>query len=406
MSEKNIQSDGRVVDHGEDEIKLFDVLLVILENKGKIAAATLLTALLAAGATALLPDKFQAEVLLLPPKQAQNTSALLMGQLSSLGGSVGGALGPSPNDMYIGMLQSRTIADALIRRFDLVTDYRTKDATETRLELAKASTFINEKSGMITLQVLDKDKLQAAALANGYIEELQKLVQVLAVTEAAQRRQFYEKQLAGAKRQLSDAEVALKKVQQKTGLIQMTAQAEALIQGAAAVQAQVAAHEITLTAMKTFATTLNPDYVRVQQELIGLRAQLSKMETGVNRGNGDLSISASKAPEDGLEYVRKLRDVKYYETIFDLMAKQFEMAKIDEAKESAFIQVLDPAIPPDNNAQPHRVRIVIIAALMAAFFSMCWAFASEALKSARRDINKMDKMKMLKRSLLSKSMAE
>ena len=139
-------------------------------------------------------------------------------------------------------------------------------------------------------------------------------------------------------------------------------------------KAQIATKEIMLGTIHTFATENNPEYVRAQQELNGLRQQLQKIETGTNTGNGDISVSTSKAPEYALDYVRKVRDVKYYETMFELLAKQFEIAKIEEAKDSSIIQVLDNAIVPDKKSKPNRAMLVLAAALISGFLTLLWLF--------------------------------
>ena len=137
--------------------------------------------------------------------------------------------------------------------------------------------------------------------------------------------------------------------------------------------------------MRTFATEQNSDYVRVQQQLAGLRTELTKLESAKIAGKGDVLLPTGKVPEAGLEFVRKFRDVKYQETIFELLAKQFEIAKIDEAKEAAIIQVVDQAIPPDRKSKPKRAIMVILATIMACLVAVLWAFVREAKERAAQD---------------------
>lgn len=383
----------------DEPINFFYPLIVLAKNKKRIILLPLIAAILAAGITLLMPNKYTAMAQLLPP-QSQSGSSAMLGQLGALGGIAGGALGlKNPSDIYIGILTSRTVQDGLIERFKLKQVYDTEKASDTRAAFIKASKMSTSKTGMIVIEVEDKDPKRAADLTNAYIQELQKLTQTFAVTEASQRRLFFEKQLLQAKETLADAEVALKQVQEKTGLIQLDGQSQAIIRAAADFKAQIASKEITLSAMRAFATPNNPSYQRIEQELAALRIQLRKVETGLNQGNGDISVSTSNVPEAGLEYVRRVRDVKYAEAIFDLLAKQFEIAKIDEAKEGSTLQVLDSAIVPDRKSSPGRALIVLAVLFLVGFFTVCWSFIREAFDAPETDPEKQAQMKMLRDSL-------
>lgn len=376
-----------------DEVSLIDIGIILAKNKKNILMAMILALIAAVGVTLLLANKYTAKAQLMPPQSQSGSSALLgqLGALSGLAGGGGSAL-KNPNDIYVGMLESRTVADALIDRFKLQTVYDVKLKSEARNALKRLTTVVNGKEGLISIEVTDEDPKLAATITNAYVEELQKMTKTLAVTEAGQRRLFFERQLQQAKEALADAEVALKQVQEKTGLIKLNEQAEAMIQASAGLKAQIAAKEVALGAMRTFSTTSNPEYVRVQQELIGFRVQLSKLETGMNGGKGDISISTSSVPEVGLEYTRRLRDVKYQEVIFEMLAKQMELAKVDEAKEGAVLQLLDSAIVPDKKSKPARSIIVIISVLLAGILAVCWAFLKEASKNARLNLDNAAKL--------------
>ncbi|WP_449258345.1 GumC family protein [Chlorobium limicola] len=377
----------------KDEISLLDLAIVLARHKKSILAAPIIASIITYLLTLAIPVTYTAETKILPPQQQQSSAAaMLASQLGALSGMAGSSLGlKNPNDLYVGMLKSRTVSDNLIRRFQLQKVYKEKTITETRKQLVKASDIVSGKDGLITVSIEDRDPKLAAALANAYIGELQKLTEVFAVTEASQRRLFYEKQLFRAKQQLSDAEIALKQTQEKTGLIKLDAQAQALVQSVAALRSQIAMKEVQLSAMRTFATGGNPDYIKVKQEIAGLRAQLSKVETG--------SITTSKAPEAGLDYIRKMRDLKYYETLYELLAKQFEMAKLDEAKESSVIQVLDKAIAPEKKSKPKRSLIAALAAIAVGFGAILRAFITEGLKSAKEDDENAARLLLLRQLL-------
>ncbi len=375
----------------EDEISLLDLAITLAKHKKLILGAPLIIAVPVTLISFFIPNSYTASTQIMPPQQQSSASALL-GQLGALSGLAGASAGiKNSNDTYITMLKSRTVSDNMISRFKLQAVYKTKLPSDTRKALASASVITSGKDGLITVQVDDKDPKRAAVIANGYVEELQKLTNVLAVTEASQRRLFFEKQLIQAKQALGDAEISLKQVQEKTGLLQLDAQAQALIKSGAELKGQIAMKEVELGAMRTFATGNNPDYIRTQQVVGGMRAQLAKIETG--------SVSTSKAPEAGLEYLRKVRDLKYAETVYELLAKQFEIAKIDEAKEGSMIQVLDKAVVPDRKSKPKRSLMVLLSAITTGFLSILWAFITEALQNAKKDTETKTQLETLKNTL-------
>jgi len=375
----------------DDEISLIDLAITLAKHKKLILAAPLIAAVVVALICFLIPNSYTATTQIMPPTQQSSASALLgqLGALSSLAGASAGI--KNPNDTYLAMLKSRTVSDSMIKRFKLQAVYDTKYPSDTRKALANVSSIISGKDGLIVIQVDDNDPKRAAAMANAYVEELQKLTQVLAVTEASQRRLFFEKQLIQSKQALTESEIALKRVQEKTGLIQLDAQAQALIKAGAELKGQIAMKEVELGALRTFATGNNPDYIRTQQVVGGMRAQLARMETG--------SVSTTKAPEAGLEYLRKVRDLKYAETVFELLAKQFEMAKIDEAKEGSMIQILDKAVVPDRKSKPKRSLIILLATISTGFLSILWAFINEALQNAKKDKESQAQFEALRNNL-------
>jgi uncharacterized protein involved in exopolysaccharide biosynthesis len=382
----------------DDEISLLDLLIVLAKHKKMIVGVTFSAALIAIVVSLLLPNIYTGTAKVLPPQQSQSTAAMLLGQLGGLAGLAGGSVGiKNPNDLYVGMLKSRTVADSIIERFDLQKLYGLQTMVETRRRLADSAFISPGKDGLISIEFDDEDPERAARIANAFVEELDKLTQTLAVTEAAQRRLFFERQLKQAKEDLSDAEVALKVTQEKTGLIKLDDQGRAIIEAVAALRGQIAAKEVELRAMRTFTTESNPDYVRVQQQLAGLRSELTKLERAQVSGAGDILLPTGKVPEAGLEYLRKFREVKYSETIFELLAKQFEAAKLDEAKEAAIIQIVDKAVVPDRKSKPKRLLIVTLATTVAALAALLWAFVREARVRAAQDPAQAARLAALRR---------
>jgi uncharacterized protein involved in exopolysaccharide biosynthesis len=334
-----------------------------------------------------------------------------MSQLSTLSPiaslAAGNSLGiKNPNDMYVAMFKSRTVEDAMVQRFDLMSEYHAKRRSDARKVFESHSEVeSNPKDSLIRVSVTDRDPKRAAVMTNAYVEEYRKLSGTLAITEAAQRRLFFEQQLAQAKDNLANAEEALKKTEQTTGVIQMDSQARALIESATSLRAQIAAKEVEIHAMRSFASDGNPDLQLAEQQLAGWQAQLSHLTGNRSGTEDDLILSRGQVPGAGLEYLRKLRDVRYYDTIFELLAKQFEMAKLDEARQGALIQVVDPAIPPDRRSSPKRIFIVLVATMAGFIIAMFWVLVTAAFASAQKNPENNERLERLKLTLFNKTQA-
>lgn len=365
-----------------DEIHLLDLLVILARHKKIVIGTTVLVTAIALAASLLMTPQFASTAKILPPQQQQNAGmAAVLGQLGPLAGAAGSLAGvKSPNETYVGLLESRTVKDRLIARFKLAERYGLS-MEDTRDTLQLHSEFSSgKKDGMLTITVTDRDPQMAANMANAYVEELARLTSTMALTEASQRRLFFEKQLAETRDLLANAEVAMRTTQEKTGMIQPDAQLQAIIGSAAQLKGTIAAKEVEINAMRTFATGQNPELLRAREELRGLQAQLAKLErsTGVREGGDGFLVPAGKLPAVGVEYVRGMRNVKYYETIFELLARQFELAKIDEAKNASMVQVLDQAIAPESRIRPHRKLIVLTGLFGGLVLGMVLAFLRAA----------------------------
>jgi uncharacterized protein involved in exopolysaccharide biosynthesis len=209
-----------------------------------------------------------------------------------------------------------------------------------------------------------------------------KLTKVLAVTEASQRRLFFERQLLQAKDSLTVAEIAARQGLQKGGLAQVDAQGRSMIAVTARLRAEISVKEVQLGAMRTFAAEGNPELQRVQEEIQALRRELSRIEGSSPIG---AVARADASGNSGLDNLGRLRDVKYYEFLYELLAKQYELAKIDEAKDATIVQVMDKAIEPDRKSKPKHTLIVLLSMFVALFVSILWAFIREAAARTRAD---------------------
>jgi uncharacterized protein involved in exopolysaccharide biosynthesis len=364
----------------DDEFRPVEAMIVLAKHKKLVTLVPLVTAIAATVVSLVLPDTYTASTKLLPPQQATSGAAALLQQLGGVAGVAAGAAGlKNPNDLYVGMLKSRTVADRLIAKFDMKKLYDVELLQDARKELEDNTTILSGKDGLISIDVDDHNSKRSAQIANAYVEELLKLTSNFAVTEAAQRRVFFERQLEQTKNNLAKAEMALKSGLDKRGVISVDVESEAMIETVGRLKAQLSAKEIELRSMGAFVTSSNPDYKRTQEELNSLRVQLSKLENGrgadAQEGDGKQHV--------GLENIKLLRDVKYNQMLYEMLAKQYEFARLDEAKDSSLIQVLDAAVEPEKKSKPKRPLIVILSTVFAFFASAGLAFFLESRRKSK-----------------------
>src|SRR6267142_1976303 len=308
----------------EEKPHFLEPLIVLARRKFFILWFVLGAALVSAVVSLLLPTYFTATTKILPPQQNQSMSAAMLSQLGQLGPLLGAA----------------------------------------GKELENATEIVAGKDGIISLSVEDRSPDHAAEMANAYIEELENLTRTLAVSDAGKRRLFFEREVKAASDELATAELSLKQTEESTGIIQLDSQSKVMLQAYADLRAQVGLKQVQVQSMRSFATAENPDLLRAEQELKALQSQLGRFERGQG-GRSSADLALDKVPGAGLEYVRKLREVKYRETLFELLARQYEAARIDEARDASIIQPLDQAVPPEKKSRPKRALIVLTAVLLA-----------------------------------------
>lgn len=403
MSEVSLQSEMVGVSAPAQELNLLDVLILLSRRRRFIGWFTVGITALTAIIVLLIPNKYTATAVILPPAQTTSMSSALMGQLGGMGGSgllaslAGAGLGiKNPGDMYVSLFRSRTVEDALIQRFGLMTRYRKKTMIDARKKFEDRTTVIlGVKDGLIRVSVTDRDPQFAAELANAYVEEFHKHSDSLTLTEASRSRAFFQQQLFKANEDLAKAEQAMKKMQQTTGVLQLDSQAKALIEQAAILRGQIAAKEVQLQSIRSFETENNPQYAMVEQQLDALRAQFAKVAGPGANTYGDIGLPKTNIPESGIAYIDALRDLRYNETITELLTKQFEAAKLDEARQGT-IQISDIAMPPDKKSSPHRLIIIILAAVLGFCAASTWCLFASAV---RRKPEKLEQLKILRDSL-------
>jgi tyrosine-protein kinase Etk/Wzc len=373
----------------DDEISLIDLLQTVVENLRLLILGPLAVGLTALGISYTIPPTFTAEAKFLPPQQQQGMAASMLASLGALGGLAGAASGlKNPADQYVAFLKSISVKDALIERFKLMDRYEAEFKTEARETLESNVKIASGKDGIITVNVDDTDPQLAADIANAHVEELTRLLSRLAVTEAQQRRQFFEGQLAQAQAKLTQADIALK----KTGISSdvLKANPSSAVAAVAALQAQITAQEVKLGVMRGYLAETAPDFKQALNELAALRAQL-------NQQSKDNAAAPARGSTQG-DYITRYREFKYQETLFELFAKQFEMAKVDESREGATIQVLDKAEPPELKSKPKKALIAIIATLATGFALLLFVFVRQAMRNARQDPESAQKLTALQAS--------
>jgi tyrosine-protein kinase Etk/Wzc len=390
------------------EFDLLDLLLVVAQRKSTIILATVIGLLLAMVLVLLVHPVFTTKAVIMPPQQGQSSAALVsqLGSLATLTG-LGGGSGAvrDPNDLYLGILESNTVADAMIQRLGLQNAYHVRKLSEARRVLADNSKFVSEKGGMISITVKDGDPHRAAQIANAYVDELHSLNSHLVIGEASVRRNFFSEQLALEKDRLTDAEIALKQTEEATGAVAPVGQTGVVIQQVAQLQAQIISREVQLDTMRTSSTDQNPDVVRVNSELEGLRQQLRQLESE-HKGQheaGDISLSSRLLPQAQLDYLRKQRDVQYHTMIFDLIARQFEAARLDEAKASPLIQTLDSAQVPDKKSGPFRALWTLAGGVLGFFFGCARVIGSYVYSRVEADEVHAKRLSQFRRALRFRS---
>ena len=372
------------VPEGDDDISLLDLLQVVVDNLRLLVLGPLAVGLAALGISFAIPPTYTAKTQFLPPQQQQSAAASMLSSLGALGGLAGAATGlKNPSDQYIAFMKSVSVQDALIERFKLMDRYKAQTKTDARAALSGSSRVASGKDGLISVEVDDKEPQFAAQLANAHAEELQKLLGRLAVTEAQQRRVFFEKQLALAKENLVKAEVALKSTGVNSSALKSSP--AAAVEAVARLRAGISAQEVKIASMRGYLTEAAPAMKQALTELLALREQLAKAERD----------EVPQAAVQG-DYVARYRDYKYHETLFELFAKQFELAKVDEAREGAVIQVLDMAQAPERKSKPKKALIAIIATLASGFALLLWVFVRQALRNAGRNPEAALKMSALR----------
>jgi tyrosine-protein kinase Etk/Wzc len=376
----NAGSIGSAVD-GESEIDIVAAVQKLSRGRMTIIRTSLGGLLLVTVIASILRPQYISVVSFIPPNlnNSNSMASAFAGQLSVMG--AGDLLGSVKNsgDLYAGILRSRSVVSELVRRFNLMQVYRVKREGQAENILGQNTAIVVDiKSSIVEVKVTASSPSLARDLANGYMDVLSETNGRLALGQSSQRRLFFGQQLAKEKDDLENAEVQLKQTQEQSGLIAPSGQTESEIKTIADTQAQIASREVALAALRESATEQHPEVVRLRSEITDLENQLSRLQRGSGQ-DSTLAIPTSKVPGLELDYVRREREVKYHEALFDMLSRQYEAARLDEARDAPLVQVLDTASYPDTKSWPKRTYFAAGGLLVGFVLGLLWVLLHDAI---------------------------
>jgi uncharacterized protein involved in exopolysaccharide biosynthesis len=360
-------------------VNLLDWLAALANRKKLVLGLPVFLAVCAAMASIFFPNVYKASTTILPTQQRQSSAAATLNRLGGYAGTTLGALSIAiPIELYVTMLKSSTVADNVIQRFDLKKGYATESLQEAREALARNTKVTPGRDWLVLIEVEDKDAKRAAQIANGYVDELLKVANRLGLTEASHRRQFYERTLQLTKTKLAESEAA--HLLDKHNAKRLDPGNRLAAETVAGLRAQISAKEVRLAAMQSFVNVDNREYVRAQQELGALNAELAKIE----KNNSAVRLGAESEGHIGSGAEEVVYDAKYYEILYGLLLKQYEAARLDEAKDSSIIEVLDKAVEPERSFKPNRLKFVLNSALLGLLVAMVWVWFFDVIQIRAR----------------------
>ena len=374
-------------DADQEEVNLLDILQVVADNLRLLVLGSLLIGVIALGATYLITPTYTGRVQFIPPKQQQSSAAAALSDLGILGGAAGAIAGvKNPADQYAALIKSKSVADALITQFDLTERYGKKLRDDTRKQLANNTRiFVGAKDGLITIEFDDNDAQIAADVANSYVIELRRLLNRVALTESQQRRVFFERMVSETKANLVKAEQALKTSGVDSAALKLSATTS--LEGVARLRAQISVQEVKLAAMRGYLADTAPEFKLALNELMVLKNQMK---------SADKEDDATGGQSD---YVARFREFKFQEALMGLYLKQFEVARVDESREGAVIQVVDAAEKPDRKSKPQKGQLAVMATLTGAVVLLMFVFVRHALRRTSDDPVTAEKLSKILRSI-------
>jgi capsule polysaccharide export protein KpsE/RkpR len=363
----------------------------------------------------VIPAQYDSTSQLMPP---DNQSSGLVGLLTSMSGGTGGGGGASlggvasdllglksTSDTFVGILQSRTVQDHLIQQFDLQKLYSARRMEDARKVLAaRTAIAVDRKSQIISITVTDKSPQRAAQMTAAYVEELNRLVAQLSTSSARRERIFLEGRLQGVSHDLEESEKEFSQFASKNTAIDIKEQGKAMVEAAATLQGQLIAAQSEYEGLKQIYTDNNVRVRSVKARIDELQHQLEKLG-----GKGESAATISDQPGDsmypsirklpllGVEYADLYRQTRIQETVLETLTKEYELAKVQEAKEIPTVKVLDVANIPDKKSSPHRLLIILLGTALIFSGTITWVFGN----TIWGEIDSRDTRKVLAREVFS-----
>ena len=373
----------------EQELSLLDIFGILWRRKGLIFLLTFIFGAVATAYAFLTPFIYRAECRVVPPG---GSGGGIASQLGGLAGFIGLPSASSSGQRMIGILKGDTVVDAIIDKFNLMEEM----SQDIRLR-ARAAVLENleaeedAKSGILSIAYLHQDPQEAADIANAFVEQLQSKIRDLSFADAQEKRQFFENQLMLAQQQLSEAENAMMRYQQNSGVLALGSQTASLLGSISSLRNQIAAKNVEISSLSSYARKDNPRLKLAQSQLDAMTKELHRLEEEQKRTerrqgrvmSGDILSSLGNVPELSVEYMRYQRDLQFANVKYETMLRQYENAKLSEASDLSTLQIVDPATPPDYKFKPRRARIMIIGTMAGFCWGVLWAFLSDHIRSLR-----------------------
>jgi uncharacterized protein involved in exopolysaccharide biosynthesis len=371
----------------EDQYVILRYLRLLWQHRRVFSWAAMSAALASITVALLIPTQFRSVTRLMPPDNQGAPLGALAALTARAGGiGVGGFAGDllgvkSSGALFVGMLNSDTVREEIIAKFDLQKAYRTPEIEDARNTLAEHTTISEDrKSGIITIEVKDHDPKRAAAICDAYVEQLDRRVEEVSTSSARRERVFLEGRLQAVKADLDAAAKNFSDFASKNSAIDIPAQGKAMVEAAATLQGELIAAQAELSGLQQIYAEQN---VRVRSA----RARVKELQRKLNEIGGqggdatDVYPSIRKLPLLGVTYADLYRQTKVEETIYELLTQQYELAKVEEAKEVPVVKVLDRASVPRRKVFPPRTLLVLVGTLLGMASCFLWIVAKSKWES-------------------------
>jgi len=393
-TERDLAEYEEFVEYESRGLSLLDLMLVLARRKSMIIKITMLFAVGSIIASLLMTKLYVGSARILNPVEKSSTMSLLEQQTGSVAGLF--FAGSEKGNVYVSMLKSRNVRDRVLDRFapknwrEITGPGRAIRMSDFVEEYIGELSISPERDNTILISVEYTDQGKVADIANAYVDEMEKLANEFAMTEATKRLNYFEGELANARMSLTRTEQLFREYQEKTGVYMGEAQLTANIQNRINMRAQVAAKEIQLRSLLAYATRQNPEVVKLEKEISGLKEEIKRLED--DPGTGDPLNPLGGMPAARFEYLEKYRDWKFQEVLYNTLLRLYETARLDQSYSPVVIQVLDRAETPENRSKPKRKMIVVLATFLGFFLAVFLAFVAEAWKRAAEDPEQAEKV--------------